>query len=273
MKFAGKRALITGGARGQGRSHAVALAREGCNVAVLDIACGRTDHPPHRVATEEDLAETARLIEEAGAKAVPIVCDVSKEDEVRAAVETAVGELGGLDHVVANAGVEDRFSESWTIPTEDWTAMIAINLTGVWLTCKYTIPHLITTGRGASLILVSSLGGLRGIPYNSGYTAAKFGVVGLAQALTNELGQFKVRCNVLHPGSIDTPMTEAILETNGIDRADFAERLANLDPLNAGLVSPEESTTPAVLWLLSEDAKWVNGHSLVVDAGTLAKFG
>lgn len=272
-RFTGKRALVTGAARGQGRSFALALAREGCDVAILDIACGSLEHPPIGVASAADLDEAALLIAETGSKAIPIVCDVSNEAEVKAAVDTAVAELGGLDYVIANAGVENRFLESWRIPTEDWMATIATNLTGVWLTCKYTIPHLITTGEGASVILTSSLAGLRANPYNSDYTASKHGVTGLGKALANELGQYKVRCNMIHPGAVDTPMLDDLVAANGMTRVDLVDQLKVTDPLGAGLVPAEESTTPAVLWLLSEDARWVNGHSLVVDSGAMVKVG
>src|SRR5207253_10795148 len=150
-----ERAFIPGAARGQGRSHALALAREGCDVALIDIASGDMSHPPYRLATRDDLDETARLVKDLGRQAVSIVCDIRDETQIRDAVDQAVSELGALDFVIANAGVEDRFLESWNIPTEDWMATVDTNLNGTWLTCKYTIPHLITTGQGAAMVLVS----------------------------------------------------------------------------------------------------------------------
>jgi NAD(P)-dependent dehydrogenase (short-subunit alcohol dehydrogenase family) len=271
VRFTGKRAFITGAARGQGRSHALALAREGCDVALIDIASGEKSHPPYRLATRDDLDETARLVKDLGRQAVSIVCDIRDEAQIRDAVDQAVSELGGLDYVVANAGVEDRFLESWNIPTEDWMATVNTNLNGTWLTCKYTIPHLITTGEGAAMVLVSSLVGLRPLPFNSDYVASKYGVTGLGLTLANELGPYKVRVNLLHPGAVDTPMVDAMAEANETTREALLAQFADMDVLGGGALQAEESTTPTVLWLLSDDAKWITGHSMVVDAGARVK--
>jgi SDR family mycofactocin-dependent oxidoreductase len=270
-RFDGKRAFITGAARGQGRSHALALAREGCDLALIDIASGECGHPPYRLATRDDLDETARLVKDLGRQAVSVVCDIRDEHQIRDAVDQSVSELGGLDYVVANAGVEDRFLPSWEIPTDDWRATIDTNLTGTWLTCKYTVPHLIHSGEGAAVVLVSSLVGLRQLPFNSDYVASKFGVTGLGMTLANELGPYKVRVNMLHPGAIDSPMIDAMCEANGLTREGLLSQFADMDVMGAGVLPPEESTTPAVLWLLSHEARYVTGHSMVVDAGARVK--
>lgn len=269
--FDGKVALITGGARGQGRSHAVALAREGASVALLDIANGELTHPPARVASAQDLAATVRLVEEAGGRAAGIPCDVRDEDQVKAAVAEAVDRFGGLDFVISNAGILGLYQQSWEIPTEDWRASLETNLTGQWLTLKYTIPHLIERGAGSAIVMVSSGAGIDAFPYGSDYCAAKHGVIGLGLCLANELGPYGIRVNMLVPGAQDTPMIGATSELGGPTREEMLEQLKRLDLLGAGAMKPEEGTTPAILWLLSQKAKWVHGTVQVVDAGLNAK--
>ncbi len=270
-EFDGMVALITGGARGQGRSHAVALAREGASIAVLDIANGELTHPPARVATADDLAETVRLVEAAGGQVVGIPCDVRNEEQVKSAVAQALDRFGRLDFVIANAGILGLYQESWTIPTVDWRASLETNLTGQWLTLKYTIPHLIAEGPGAAIIMVSSGAGIDAFPYGSDYCAAKHGVIGLGLCLANELGPYGVRVNMLVPGAHDTPMIGATHEAGGPERQSMLAQLKGLDLLGAGAIKPEEGTTPAVLWLLSQNAKWVHGTVQVIDAGLNAK--
>ncbi len=270
-EFDGKVALITGGARGQGRCHAVALAREGASIALLDIANGELTHPPARVATADDLATTVRLVEEAGGSAAGIPCDVRDEDQVVAAVEEAVARFGGLDFVIANAGILGMYQPSWEIPTVDWRASLETNLTGQWLTLKHTIPHLIRRGPGSGIIMVSSGAGIDAFPYGSDYCAAKHGVIGLGLCLANELGPYGIRVNMLVPGAHDTPMIGATSEVGGPSRESMLAQLKGLDLLGAGAIKPEEGTTPAVLWLLSEKAKWVHGSIQVIDGGLNAK--
>ncbi|HUJ66590.1 MAG TPA: SDR family NAD(P)-dependent oxidoreductase [Acidimicrobiales bacterium] len=269
--FEGKVVLITGGARGQGRSHAVALAREGASVALLDIANGELTHPPARVASAQDLAETVSLVEAAGGRALGIPCDVRDEGQVVNAVDQAVDHFGGLDFVIANAGILGLYQQSWTIPTEDWRASLETNLTGQWLTLKHTIPHLIARGPGCAIIMVSSGAGIDAFPYGSDYCAAKHGVIGLGLCLANELGPYGIRVNMLVPGAHDTPMIGAASEVGGPDRESMLAQLKGLDLLGAGAIKPEEGTTPAVLWLLSEKAKWIHGSIQVIDAGLNAK--
>ena len=270
-EFDGKVALITGAARGQGRSHAVALAREGAAVALVDIANGERTHPPARVATPEDMAETVSLVEAEGGRALGLPCDVRDEDQVMAAVAQTVEHFGGLDFVITNAGIVGKYQQSWDIPTEDWRGSLETNLTGQWLTLKHAIPHLIARGRGSGIIMVSSGAGIDAFPYGSDYCAAKHGVIGLGLCLANELGPFGVRVNMLVPGAQDTPMIGSSAEANDFDREAMLNQLKGLDLLGAGAMKPEEGTTPAIMWLLSEKAKWVHGTIQVVDAGLNAK--
>jgi NAD(P)-dependent dehydrogenase (short-subunit alcohol dehydrogenase family) len=272
-RFEGKVALITGGARGQGRSHALALAREGADIALVDIANGEIGHPPYRVASSADLDETVRLVEAEDRRALGLRADVRDEGQVKAAVAETVAEFGGIDYVVSNAGVLAKFQESWLIPTEDWRGTIDTNLTGQWLALKHTIPHLIERGRGSAIVMVSSGAGIQALPYASDYCASKYAVVGLGLTLANELGRYGVRVNILVPGAQDTPMIDSCAEANGFTREQMLGQFRNTDLLGAGAMRPEEATTPAILWLLSEDAKWVTGSIQVVDAGLDAKVG
>ncbi len=267
-RFAGKVVVITGGARGQGRSHAVALAREGAAVALLDIASGTVEHPPFRVATKADLDDTARMVEEAGGRALPLVCDVRVEEQVEAAVAQVVAHFGGIDHVVANAGVESLFVEPWKITKQDWDGVLAVNLTGAWLTCKVTIPHLIARGPGSSIVLVASGAALRPLSFNADYTASKYGVVGLGLTLANDLGIHGVRVNVICPGAIDSPMLDAVAEANGISTEDFRRQFDGSNLLVPGVLRAEDSTTPTICWLLSDEARAITGVVLPVDAGS-----
>ena len=270
-RFEGKVAFITGGARGQGRSHAIALAREGASVALVDIANGEIGHPPYRVASAEDLEETVRLVEKEGFSALALPCDVRDEAQVAAAAREAADTFGGIDYVITNAGVLAKFQQSWNIPAEDWRGSIETNLTGQWLALKYTIPYLIERGRGSAIVMVSSGAGIQALPYASDYCAAKYGVVGLGMTLANELGPYGIRVNVLVPGAHDTPMIDSCAEANGFTRETMLGQFEDADLLGAGAIRPEEGSTPAVLWLLSDDARWVHGHIQIVDAGLDAK--
>ena len=270
-RFDGKVAFITGGARGQGRSHAVALAREGASVALVDIANGEIGQPPYLVASAGELEETVRLVEKEGSSDLALPCVVRDEAQVAAAARRAAETVGGIDYVITNAGVLAKFQQSWTIPAEDWRGSIETNLTGQWLALKYTIPYLIERGRGSAIVMVSSGAGIQALPYASDYCAAKYGVVGLGMTLANELGPYGIRVNVLVPGAHDTPMIDSCAEANGFTRETMLGQFENADLLGAGAIPPEEGSTAGVLWLLSDDARWVHGHIQIVDAGLDAK--
>jgi NAD(P)-dependent dehydrogenase (short-subunit alcohol dehydrogenase family) len=270
-RFDGKVAVITGGARGQGRSHAVALAREGAKVAVWDIANGSTTNPPYRMASRDDLDETARLVKDVGGEVLPVAVDVRDGAAVRDAVRQTVDAFGGIDFLVAQQGAMPITRETWNIDEDDWHAILAVNLTGTFMACKYVIPEIIKRGRGGAIVLTSSTAGIMSFPWLTGYAAAKHGVLGLGKGLANELGPYGVRVNMICPGAVDTPMVDSFAEVNGFTRADIQKQFDGADLLDAGLVLAEESTTPAVVYLLSEDAKWVTGHTMVVDAGSMVK--
>lgn len=275
-RVAGKIALITGAARGQGRSHAVTLAEHGADVILVDAAraIDTIDYP---MPTPDDLKEAARAIEEFDRRAVVIEADV-RDDGLGAMVSDAVAQLGGLDIVVANAGVLGSPKSSWELSREEWSTVVDINLTGVWQTTKAAVPHLIAGGRGGSIIAISSIAGLRGIPNVAHYCAAKHGVVGLATALANEVARYSIRVNTIHPTNVRTPMIDnpvsakifrPDLEAATIE--DGADVLRRINLLPVPWVEPAD-VSQAVLWLASDESRYVTGAAVTVDAGMLSKY-
>src|SRR3977135_2373687 len=202
----GKVAFITGAARGQGRAHAVRLAQEGADIITVDI-CKKIDTVDLIAASApEDLAETADLVKGHNRRIVTAEVDVRDYDALKAAVDSGVEQLGRLDIIVANAGIGNAGQTLDKTSEADWTAMIDINLSGVWKTVKAGVPHILKGGRGGSIILTSSVGGLKAYPHTGHYVAAKHGVVGLMRTFAVELGAQNIRLNPVPPTNADTPL-------------------------------------------------------------------
>lgn len=265
----GRVAFVTGAARAQGRSHAVRLAREGADIVALDICApvsGSVTYPP---ATSEDLGETVRAVEAEGRKVLAREVDIRDDAELRRLVADGVEQFGRLDIVVANAGIAMMQAGD-----DGWRDVIDVNLTGVFHTVQVAIPTLIEQGTGGSIVLISSAAGLVGIgssdPGSLGYAAAKHGVVGLMRAYANHLAPQNIRVNSVHPCGVDTPM---------INNEFFQQWLTTADmdaPHNLGNALPVELVQPtdianAVAWLASEEARYVTGVTLPVDAGFVNK--
>jgi SDR family mycofactocin-dependent oxidoreductase len=269
-KFDGKVALITGGARGQGRSHALALAREGCDIAFCDIS-EPLKTPLYRTATTEDRIETEKLVSETGRRCLAVEADVRDRAAMQSFVDRTVEELGHIDIVLANAGMT-AFSPAWETPYEMWDETVDICLTGVWNTCRATMPHMIERRQGA-IVITSSNAGLTPIPNVAPYVAAKHGVTGLMKVLAVELAPFNIRVNAVHPCGV---ATDLVLNQPGLDlfsgkeNATFEDAepgMKSLNLLDVALIQPED-VTEAILYLVSDAARYVTGSSLVVDAGT-----
>jgi SDR family mycofactocin-dependent oxidoreductase len=268
----GKVALITGAARGIGRAQAVRFAQEGADVIALDV-CGPVDTVLIPPATPEDLAETARLVAAAGRRAVTDIVDVRDADGLGAAADRGVERFGGLDIVCATAGITSR-GVATDMSEQVWQTMLDVNLTGVWRTCKVAVPHLIARGSG-SVILVSSIAGLRGLVGVAHYTAAKHGVVGLMRSLANELAPHGIRVNTVHPTNVDTPMIQNDVVGSAFrpdldrppTRAEFAEAARSMNMLDVPWVEPVDVAN-ASLFLASEEARYVTASTLTVDAGS-----
>ncbi len=266
-RVAGKVALVTGAARGQGRSHAVRLAAEGADIIAVDI-CAQVADIEYTTATPEDLATTARLVTEAGGRVVTHAVDVRDAHGLADAVADGVAQLGRLDISVANAGVcsIQRWDE---VTPELWDTVVGINLTGVWNTCVASIPHLLEAG-GGSMILVSSTAGLKGQPFLTPYVASKHGMVGIMRSLANELAAKHIRVNSLHPTGVDTPMLAGMAGlTERIEASpDVGSLFLNSLPID--LVRAED-VSHAVLFLASDEARYVTGLTMTVDAGASAR--
>ena len=274
-RVAGKVALITGAARGQGRSHALKLASEGADIIALDI-CRQIESVQYPLSTPEDLEETARQIKELGQSVVTREVDVRDGEALTAAVNDGVAQLGGLDIVIANAGILS-VGASFELSDETWSQVIDTNLTGVWRTTKATVPHLIAGGKGGSIILTSSIAGLVGQPGIGHYVAAKHGVVGLMKTLALELAPLSIRVNSIHPTNVDTAMimNESTYRVFLPDdpnptREKFAVPAGEMNALPVPWIEPGDVSN-AVIFLASDEARYITGISLPIDAGALAK--
>lgn len=273
----GKVAFITGAARGQGRSHAVRLAQEGADIIAVDVCAPISSNTVIPPATPDDLAETAGLIKGLDRRIVTAQVDVRDFDAVKAAVDSGVEQLGRLDVIVANAGIGNGGATLDKTSEADWQDMIDVNLSGVWKTVKAGVPHLISGGNGGSIILTSSVGGLKAYPHTGHYIAAKHGVVGLMRSFAVELGQHFIRVNSVHPTNVNTPLFmnsgtmklfRPDLENPGPDDMAVAAQLMHVLPI--GWVEPEDISN-AVLFLASDESRYVTGLPLTVDAGSMLK--
>jgi SDR family mycofactocin-dependent oxidoreductase len=271
-RVAGKIALITGAARGQGRSHAVRLAQEGADIIAVDLCAPIASVDKYPLATREDLAATVAEVEKLDRRVVAAVADVRDADAMAAAVERGVAELGGLDIVVANAGIAS-YGLSWELDEATWRDMLDVNLTGVWHTAKVAVPHLLAAGKGGSIIFTSSIGGLKGIMHVGHYVATKHGIVGLMRTMANELGPHRIRVNTVHPTNVDTLMIQNP-GTYGMFAPDDPEPtrekampgFLSLNTLPVPWVEPVDISN-AVLFLASDEARYITGVALPVDAG------
>jgi SDR family mycofactocin-dependent oxidoreductase len=272
----GKVAFVTGAARGQGRSHALRLAQEGADIIAVDIE-GQIGSVPYAMSNPEDMAETVRQIEALDRRIVAKQADVRDYDAVKGALDEGVAELGKLDIVSANAGIFS-FGTMDALTEDEWDDMIDVNLKGVWHTAKAAIPHL-RANKGGSMILTSSTAGIHAIPNIGHYVAAKHGVVGLMKTLAMELAPDWIRVNSVHPTSVDTDMIQnpAAYELFAPDlkpeertKEVLADRYAALSLLPIPWVQPVDISN-AVLWLASDESRYVTGLQLKVDAGQTLK--
>jgi (+)-trans-carveol dehydrogenase len=273
----GKVAFVTGAARGQGRAHAVRLAQEGADIIAVDICKPIDTVDKIAASTPEDLAETADLVKGHNRRIYTAEVDVRDYDALKAAVDTGVEQLGRLDIIVANAGIGNGGQTLDKTSETDWTAMIDINLGGVWKTVKAGVPHILSGGRGGSIILTSSVGGLKAYPHTGHYVAAKHGVVGLMRTFAVELGAQNIRVNSVHPTNVNTPlfMNEGTmklfrpdLENPGPEDMKVVGQLMHTLPI--GWVEPEDIAN-AVLFLASDEARFITGVTLPVDGGSCLK--
>ena len=274
----GKVAFVTGAARGQGRAHALRLAEEGADIVAVDI-CSDIDSVRsfYAGATPADLAETVRQVEALDRRIVAHQADVRDHDALKAAVDDGVAQLGRLDIVVANAGIFTFGTETHLVSEQSWADVIDINQTGVWHTIKAATPHLLEAGPGGSVIIISSLAGTKGLANVAAYTTAKHGIVGLMKVLANEFGPKGIRVNSIHPNAIRTDMvlneaTYALFRPD-LDHptlADASPAFAGMNPFEVDFIDPVHVSN-AVLFLASDESRYVSGAQLPVDAAAAVK--
>jgi (+)-trans-carveol dehydrogenase len=271
----GKVAFITGAARGQGRSHAVRLAEEGADIIAIDL-CADIESVPYPLATKEDLDETVRQVEGLGRRIVAEVADVRDFDSLATALKAGVDELGRLDIVCANVGVNNP-APAHEITEDDWHEVIDVDLSGTWRTTKAAIPYLIDGGNGGSIVLTSSAAGLKGYANIAHYTAAKHGINGLMKTLAQELAEHHIRVNSVNPTQVDTPMimNEPMYrlfcpDVDDPTREDFAPISQAMNALPIPWVEPRD-VSDSVLFLASDESRYITGVALPVDAGVLVK--
>ena len=266
-RYVGKTCFVTGAARGQGRAEAVRFAQEGADVAVLDI-CRDFPTTGYPGATEEDLAETVALVEKEGGRCLSFVADTRDLPAMTEAVADTVAAFGGLDVVVANAGICTG-SSFLDLTPEQWEATMSVNATGTFNTLKATVPVLVEQGRGGAVVVVSSVAGLRGLPFLSDYSASKHAITGLAKAVANEVGQHRIRVNSIHPASVPTGMTTPELFPLVAGAAHtLGPIFMNALPIQS---TPAEHIAAAVAWLCSDEAAEFTGIQLPLDMGTLLR--
>jgi SDR family mycofactocin-dependent oxidoreductase len=262
-RVAGKVAFITGAARGQGRSHAIRLAEEGADIIAVDI-CEDIASVGYGLATEADLAETVKAVEALDRRIFARKADVRDASALKAAVDAGVAELGKLDIVSANAGI--CTVQTWDEVTPAvWQDTLDTNLTGVWNTMVVAAPHLIANG-GGSIICTSSTAGIKGLPFLAPYVAAKHGVVGIARSMANELAKHKIRVNTVHPTGVQTPMLAGLGGLDPILGKDPQLGPIFMNTFPVEIVEPVDISN-AVLFLASDEARYVTGLEFTVDAG------
>jgi SDR family mycofactocin-dependent oxidoreductase len=275
-RMEGKVALVTGAARGQGRSHAVRLAEEGADIIAVDI-CGQLDTVSYPMSTPEDLEETASQVEQLDRRIVARQADVRDMESLQSAVDDGLVELGRLDVVSANAGIS-TMGLTWELTEQQWSEMMEVNLAGVWRTIKATVPRLIEQAEGGSIVITGSTASIKGFAGVPHYTATKHGVVGLMKALVNEVSQYDIRVNTVVPTSCNTPMiqNDAMRELFGVTPEapieEFAQAFQAMHTLQVPWVEPRDISN-AVVFLASDEARYVTGTVLQVDAGFCTKVG
>jgi SDR family mycofactocin-dependent oxidoreductase len=273
--LAGKTAVVTGAARGQGRAHAVRLARAGADILAID-AC--EDHPRicYPLASRADLEETAALVRAEGRRVYAVQADVRDQASLRAALEAAAA-APSIDIVVANAAIAAYARVLDTDPAS-WQAVLDVNLTGVFNTVQVFVPRIVQGRRGGAVVITGSTAGLKGLPFCGPYAAAKHGLHGLMKVLAQELGEYGIRVNTVDPGPVNTAMAAdpsgPVAMSAGQDTADSRLFLASFQPLlplpESGMLEPS-AISDAIAWLVSDDARYVTGVEIPVDAGVYVR--
>lgn len=247
-----KVAIITGGSTGIGRASAIALAKEGVKVAVA----------ARRIKKGE---ETVHLVKEAGSDGIFLRTDVTNEDDVRSLVEKTVKVYGRLDYAFNNAGIEEAMTPLVEQTSNIFDQIMSINVKGIWLSMKYEIPEMIRNGGGGAIVNMSSAAGVMGFPQMPVYIASKHAVLGLTKSAALEYASSGIRINAIAPGGVETDMAKRLAD----DNHQFLDTLTSIHPI--GRIAQSEEIANAVVWLLSDKASFVLGHTLLVDGGVVSR--
>lgn len=271
----GKVAFITGLARGQGRSHALTLAREGAAIIGLDL-CAKPSTTAYPGTTESDLQETVRQVKELGGQIFADIADTRDYAQVKDVFDRGIKQFGRVDIVVPNAGICSG-AKTWEIDPEDWREMVDINLNGVFHTVKAAIPTMITQNQGGSIVFIGSTEALKGAENISSYAAAKHGVTGLMTSLARELGQYNIRVNSVNPTCVDTDMINNDFvyglfrpDLDKPTREDVIDTFAGTHILPVPWMQPQDVSN-AILYLVTEPGRYITATPLVIDAGFIVK--
>jgi SDR family mycofactocin-dependent oxidoreductase len=264
----GRVAFVTGAARGQGRSHAIRLARAGADVVASDICAPVSEHISYPAATSEDLAETVRGVEAQGRKILAREVDVRDDAGLRQLVADGVEQLGRLDILVANAAVLS-WGRLWELSDEQWNTVVDVNLTGTWRTLRAVLPAMIDAGNGGSVVVVSSTAGLKATPGNGHYSATKHALVALTNTLALEAAEFGIRVNSIHPYSVDTPMIEPeeMAKVFG-EHPSYVNSFPPMPLQPRGFMTPDE-VSDVVVWLAGDGSGTLSGVQIPIDKGGL----
>jgi SDR family mycofactocin-dependent oxidoreductase len=244
------------------------MAREGAHIAALDI-CQDLPYPRYALAGPEDLKETVRQVEALDRRALELVADVRSAAEMEAAVERTIETFGHIDILVCNAGIADM-ALTWDITEEWWDTMMDVNLKGYWLAVKYVVPRMLARNEGGRIIMTSSVAGLRGEPGMAHYCASKWGVVGLAKSLAHELSKYGITVNTLHPTAVDTDIITGMAKAAEMDKEELVDFIFCNHMMPVKMLDVDDVAN-AVLWLASDDARYVTGQKMKIDAGRMLK--
>ncbi|WP_327241783.1 mycofactocin-coupled SDR family oxidoreductase [Streptomyces sp. NBC_01320] len=272
-RLAGKTALVTGAAHGQGRSHCLRLASEGADIIAIDL-CAQALDVAYPLGSWEALKDTARQVEALGRRCFIAKADIRDRAALDKVVEDSAGEFPALDILVANAGV-GSYGRVLETPKEVWDQVMSVNMTGTFNTIQAFTPRIVEGGNGGSVIIISSVSGIKGLPFTGAYAASKHGLQGLAAVLAQELAEHNIRVNTVNPGPVSTPLTSdktgpALLTGDHPDTLLFKGSFSPMLPLDGGFMDAKEISA-AVAWLASDDSRFVTGLAVPVDAGVMVR--